>query len=81
MKEPSNAKSRHGHRSKGRCFYVDRLPVNFAWKTFATINVSFGSSGKFAYALEYALGVPKTFWLNLQANYDAEIADTHLTNI
>ncbi len=23
-------------------------------------------------ALEYALGVPKSFWLNLQANYEAE---------
>ena len=25
-------------------------------------------SSKFAMALEYALGVPKSFWLNLQAN-------------
>ena len=30
------------------------------------------SSG-FALALEYALGVPRTFWLTLQANYDAEL--------
>lgn len=29
-------------------------------------------STKFAFALEYALGVPKTFWINLQAHYDAE---------
>ena len=29
-------------------------------------------SAKFANGLEYALGVPKKFWLNLQANYDAE---------
>lgn len=26
-----------------------------------------------AMGLEYALGVPKSFWLNLQANYDAEL--------
>ncbi len=26
-------------------------------------------------ALEYALDVPKSFWLNLQANYDAELLD------
>ena len=26
-------------------------------------------------ALEYALGVPKSFWLNLQANYDAELLE------
>ena len=29
-------------------------------------------SSNFAMALEYALGVPKSFWLNLQANYEAE---------
>ena len=34
-----------------------------------------GISGKFAYALECAFGVPKTFWLNLQANYEAELLD------
>lgn len=32
-------------------------------------------SAKFAFALEYALGVPKSFWLNLQANYDAEMLE------
>ncbi len=32
-------------------------------------------SAKFALALEYALGVPKTFWINLQANYDAELLE------
>ena len=32
-----------------------------------------GISSGFALALEYALGVSKTFWLNLQANYDAEL--------
>lgn len=32
-------------------------------------------STKFAMNLEYALGVPKTFWLNLQANYDAELLE------
>ena len=30
-------------------------------------------SAGFALALEYALGVSRTFWLNLQANYDAEL--------
>lgn len=40
-----------------------------------------GISAKFAFALEYALGVSKSFWLNLQANYDAELleADEDLT--
>lgn len=32
-------------------------------------------SPSFAMALEYALGTPKTFWLNLQSNYDAELQD------
>lgn len=32
-------------------------------------------SSKFAMALEYALDVPKSFWLNLQANYDAELLE------
>lgn len=32
-------------------------------------------STKFAMNLEYALGVPKSFWLNLQANYDAELLE------
>ena len=32
-------------------------------------------SAKFAMGLEYALGVPKSFWLNLQANYDAELLE------
>lgn len=30
---------------------------------------------RFAGRLEYALGVPKSFWLNLQANYDSELMD------
>jgi hypothetical protein len=29
-------------------------------------------STRFAVALEYALKIPKSFWINLQANYDAE---------
>ncbi len=29
-------------------------------------------SANFAMGLEYALGVPKSFWLNLQSNYEAE---------
>lgn len=32
-------------------------------------------STKFAMGLEYALGVPKSFWLNLQANYNAELLE------
>lgn len=32
-------------------------------------------SAKFAFALEYALDIPKSFWLNLQANYDAELLE------
>ena len=32
-------------------------------------------SAKFAQALEYVLSIPKSFWLNLQANYDAELLD------
>lgn len=34
-----------------------------------------GISGNFAMALEYALDIPKSFWLNLQARYDAEILE------
>lgn len=37
-------------------------------------------SAKFAFALEYALGVPKSFWLNLQANYDAELLELNEEN-
>lgn len=31
-------------------------------------------SEDFAMGLEKALGVPKSFWLKLQANYDAEVS-------
>ena len=34
-------------------------------------------SAKFAFALEYALGVSKSFWINLQANYDAELLEAN----
>ncbi len=34
-------------------------------------------SANFAFALEYALGVPKSFWLNLQANYEAELLEAN----
>lgn len=37
-------------------------------------------SAKFAFALEYALGVSKSFWLNLQANYDAEFLEINEEN-
>lgn len=36
-----------------------------------------GISTNFARGLEYALGVPKSFWLNLQANYEAELLDAN----
>ena len=36
------------------------------------INGKKSISSKFALALEYAFGVPVSFWLNLQTNYDAE---------
>lgn len=39
-----------------------------------------GISSKFAMALEYALDVPKSFWLNLQANYDAELLEYNEAN-
>lgn len=38
-----------------------------------------GISANFAMGLEYALGVPKSFWLNLQANYDAELLEINET--
>ncbi|MBQ6419104.1 MAG: HigA family addiction module antidote protein [Synergistaceae bacterium] len=34
-------------------------------------------SKRLAVGLEYALGVPSSFWLNLQANYDAEFLRLH----
>ena len=34
-----------------------------------------GISANFAMALEYALGVSKSFWLNLQANYESELLE------
>ncbi len=34
-------------------------------------------SANFAFALEYALNIPKSFWLNLQANYDAELLEVN----
>ena len=34
-------------------------------------------SKSLAMGLEYALGVPASFWLNLQANYDAELLALH----
>lgn len=39
-----------------------------------------GISSNFAMALEYALDVPKSFWLNLQANYDAELLELNEAN-
>ena len=37
-------------------------------------------SARFAQALEYAFDVPKSFWLNLQANYDAELLEYNALN-
>lgn len=37
-------------------------------------------SSKFAMALEYALDIPKSFWLNLQANYEAELLEYNEAN-
>lgn len=34
-----------------------------------------GISANFAMGLEYALGVPRSFWLNLQANYESELLE------
>lgn len=34
-----------------------------------------GISANFAMGLEYALEVPKSFWLNLQANYESELLE------
>ena len=36
-----------------------------------------GISANFAMGLEYVLGVPKSFWLNLQANYEAELLEVN----
>lgn len=36
-----------------------------------------GISANFAMGLEYALGVPKSFWLNLQANYEIELLEAN----
>ena len=32
-------------------------------------------SSEFAFALEYVFGVPKTFWMNLQTHYEAELLE------
>ena len=37
-------------------------------------------SSNFAMALEYALDVPKSFWLNLQANYEEELLELNEAN-
>lgn len=37
-------------------------------------------SSNFAMALEYTLGIPKSFWLNLQARYDAELLEINETS-
>lgn len=39
-----------------------------------------GISANFAIGLEYAFDIPKTFWLNLQAEYDAAILERNKKN-
>lgn len=39
-----------------------------------------GISANFAMGLEYALGVPKSFWLNLQTNYESELLEANEEN-
>ncbi len=43
----------------------------------SVINGKKGISANFAMGLEYALGVPKSFWLNLQANYESELLEAN----
>lgn len=39
-------------------------------------------SSEFANRLEYALGIPASFWMNLQSNYDKEVFEINsLSNI
>ena len=35
----------------------------------------------FAVGLEYALSIPSSFWLNLQANYDSELISLQKNNL
>ena len=37
-------------------------------------------SSEFANRLEYALGIPSTFWMNLQNNYDKEVFEINSLN-
>lgn len=37
-------------------------------------------SSRFAYSLDYALDIPKSFWLNLQAKYDCELLEINEIN-
>lgn len=39
-----------------------------------------GISADYAQKLEYALGVPKSFWINLQANYESELLELNEKN-
>jgi HTH-type transcriptional regulator/antitoxin HigA len=41
----------------------------------SVVNCQKAISVTFAKKLEYALGVDASFWINLQANYDKELAD------
>lgn len=37
-------------------------------------------SSEFANRLEYALGIPAHFWMNLQTNYDKEVFEINCVN-
>lgn len=59
------------------------LAVSTGVSTAHVCNVIAGKkdiSASFACALEYALGVPKSFWMNLQVNYDAQLMELNEEN-
>ena len=57
---------------------ADRAGVSAAYVN-KVISGKQGISSKFAMALEYTLDIPKSFWLNLQARYDAEVLEADET--
>jgi HTH-type transcriptional regulator/antitoxin HigA len=44
----------------------------------SVINCQKDISVSYAKKLEYALGIDASFWINLQANYDKELADLRM---
>ena len=66
-----------------RCMSQEELAVRtgFSKKHISeVVNGKKGISAEFAKALEYALGVPMHFWVNLQANYDKDMLIYHEQN-